>query len=89
MERPPAPTLTDGPPTAARYVMTGIAAATVIAFATIAGSLYGFYGDATQALGVGLFASFWGGPGFGLIGGIAVHNLAVERYHRDAVEPTA
>ena len=87
MDPLPAPTVTDGPPTAVRYVVTGIAAATVIAFATIAGALYGFYGDATQALGVGLFASFWGGPGFGLIGGIAVHSLAVDSYHRDAVEP--
>ena len=84
MDPLPDATVTDAPPTAARYVAIGIVAATLIAFATIAGTLYGFYGDATQALGVGLFASFWGGPGFGLIGGIAVHNLAVERHHRDA-----
>jgi hypothetical protein len=38
---------------------------------------------------VGLFASFWGGPGFGLIAGIAVHNLAVERYRRDATARSA
>ena len=88
MDPLPEPTVTDGPPTAPRYVIVGIAVATVVAFATIAGTLYGFYGDATQALGVGLFASFWGGPGFGLIAGIAVHNLAVERHRRSEMQPT-
>jgi hypothetical protein len=84
MDPLPTPTVDEGPPTAVRYVVVGIVAATLLAFASIAGALYAFYGDTTQALGVGLFASFWGGPGFGLIGGIAVHDLAVQRYHRES-----
>jgi len=87
MDPLPDTTAADRPPEVVRYVVVGIIAATVVAFATIAGTLYGFYGDATQALGVGLFAAFWGGPGFGIIGGIAVHNLVVERHERATAPP--
>lgn len=64
------------------YVIRAVIVAFVLSFAIIAGSLLVFNGDVPVALGVGLFTAFWGGPGFGLIAGIALYNLRVERHSR-------
>lgn len=70
---------TGGPSAMARTVITSIAVATVVTFLVIAGTLYLFYGEAPQALVVGTFVAFWAGPGSGVIAGLALYNLRVDR----------
>ena len=43
------------------------------------GSFSGFGAENLDSTGVGAFAAFWGGPGFGLMAGFALYNLSVER----------
>lgn len=66
-------------PSQAAYVGISIAVCTLVFFLGIGGGLYLFYGEVPLAVAVGLFTAFWGGPGFGLMTGMALYNLALER----------
>lgn len=77
----------DGGPDQARYVVAAVVVSFLVSFLAIAGALYLTYDDLTLAAGVGVFAAFWGGGGFGVVAGVALHTLAVERRARAAAEP--
>lgn len=77
---------TEGPEAAeqVRYVIVAVVVTMLASFAVIAGALYLWYQEVPLALGVGGFVAFWGGGGFGVVAGMAIYNLKVER--REAVE---
>lgn len=66
-------------PNQGRYIVVAVALCVVLSFLIVAGALYFFYQDGPTAFGVGLFTSFWGGGGFGVVLGIAVYNLRIEK----------
>ena len=51
----------------------------VIFFLGVGGGLLLYSGEWAFAVGVGLFTAFWGGPGFGIMAGMALYNLKIER----------
>jgi hypothetical protein len=59
-----------------------VAACTVVFLVAVTFAVWVPTGDLVEALGLGLFASFWGGIGFGLLAGGAVHTLGQERAAR-------
>lgn len=68
-----------GAPNQVMYIGVSIAVCTLLFLVAIGGGLYLFYEEVPLAVAVGLFTAFWGGPGFGLMAGMALYNLAVER----------
>lgn len=62
-----------------RTVIASTVAAVTIAFALITGGILLVHDDVATAVWVGTFTAFWGGGGFGVMAGIAIHNLRVER----------
>lgn len=83
------PTLTDREDVAAaagrrepdqtRYLIVSVVVATLIFLVGVGGGIWLAGADIPGSLGVGAFAAFWGGPGFGLMAGFALYNLSVER----------
>lgn len=79
LERAQAHVPAEDPDGRVRYVVTAVVVSIVVAFATITGALLLFHGEVPQAVGVGAFTAFWGGGGFGVVVGMALHQLRVER----------
>ena len=79
----PAVAVSDGDesrePRQATYVITAIIVTSLLFFFGLGGALLLFTGEAPLAFGVALFTAFWGGPGFGLMAGMALYDLRVHR----------
>ena len=66
-------------PRQATYVITAVIVTSLLFFFGLGGALLLFTGEVPLALGVALFTAFWGGPGFGLMAGMALYDLRVHR----------
>lgn len=53
--------------------------ASIIIFVSFATLVLAVGGDAVDAVGGGLFCTFWGGPGFGVMAGGAAHAVSMDR----------
>lgn len=70
------------PMTMAKAMAMSVAVCTFVITVGIALAVWVTRGELLQGLGLGLFCALWGGPGFGLMGGGAVHALSQERAAR-------
>lgn len=68
-----------------KAMIVSVAACTVAFLVGVTLAVWVPTGDLVAALGLGLFASFWGGIGFGLMAGGAVYTLGQERVARAAL----
>ena len=66
-------------PKQSTYVITAVAVTSLLFFVGLGGALLLFTGEAPLAFGVALFTAFWGGPGFGLMAGMALYDLRTNR----------
>ena len=62
-----------------RFIAVSVVVSFLVSFVVIGGALYYWYREVPLALGVGAFASFWGGGGFGVVVGMALYHLRAER----------
>ena len=79
----PAVTVADSAPREPRqatYVITAVVVTSLLFFFGLGGALLLFTGEVPLAFGVALFTAFWGGPGFGLMAGMALYDLRVNRH---------
>lgn len=67
-----------GAPNLANYLIWSVAITTVLFIVGVGGGLYLYSREVPLSFGVGLFTAFWGGPGFGLMAGFALHALRSE-----------
>ena len=67
-------------PRQATYVITAVVVTSLLFFFGLGGALLLFTGEVPLAFGVALFTAFWGGPGFGLMAGMALYDLRVTRH---------
>lgn len=66
-------------PSQSRYVAVSVAVTFVLFLVGVGGGLWLYEGEFVFGFGVGLFTAFWGGPGFGVMAGMSLYNLKVER----------
>jgi len=66
-------------PKQSTYVIAAVIITSLLFFFGLGGALLLFTGEVPLAVGVALFTAFWGGPGFGLMAGMALYDLRVHR----------
>ena len=66
-------------PRQATYVIAAVIVTSLLFFFGLGGALLLFTGEVPLAFGVALFTAFWGGPGFGVMAGMALYDLRAHR----------
>lgn len=85
----PATATAEGPPLAAntragrpnmtRAIVAGAVTSSTLVFALTGALVWSVDGSVVNGIGIGLFCAFWGGLGFGVMGGGIAHAFALER----------
>lgn len=70
-----------GEPNQVAYVIAAVAVTFLLFLVGVGGGVWATSGEMVSGMAVGLFTAFWGGPGFGIMAGMALYNLRLERLH--------
>lgn len=84
----PPPASSPQVPNLGRSIRNGVLASTVALFALTLGMMQ-VSGEIGTSAGVAAMAAFWGGPGFGVMVGAAVHSIKNDRATKAEAERRA